>query len=74
MSRVVETITQDDLPGVATVLSRAFRDNPGFCGILRGDSPTRRERVLLGCMLGFHRKSESTACASATSLRSLTPR
>ena len=52
---MVETITQDDLPGVATVLSRAFRDNPGFCGILRGDSARRRERVLFGCMLGFAR-------------------
>lgn len=55
MARVIETITQGDLSGVATVLSRAFRDNPSFCGILRGDSPRRRERVLPGCMLGFAR-------------------
>ena len=55
MSIMVDTVTQDELPGVASVLSRAFRDNPGFAGILRGDSPERRERVLFGCMLGFAR-------------------
>lgn len=55
MVLMVEAATQNDLPAVAAVLSRAFRDNPGLGGILRGDDAERRERVLLGCMLGFAR-------------------
>jgi ribosomal protein S18 acetylase RimI-like enzyme len=52
---MVEKIEARELPAVAAVLSRAFRDNPGLGGILRGDSADKRERVLLGCMLGFAR-------------------
>jgi ribosomal protein S18 acetylase RimI-like enzyme len=52
---VVETATHTDLAAVAGVLSRAFRDNPGLGGILRGDDAVSRQRVLSGCMLGFAR-------------------
>lgn len=52
---MIETIRDENLPEVAAVLSRAFRDNPGLGGILRGDPPDKRAHVLFGCMLGFAR-------------------
>lgn len=51
--RVIETAAAADVPAVADLLARAFRDNPGFVGILRGDGPEQRQRVLEGCMRGF---------------------
>jgi GNAT superfamily N-acetyltransferase len=37
----------------AGVLARAFRDNPGFVALLKGDSPEGRLRFLGPCMVGF---------------------
>lgn len=37
------------------MMGRAFRDNPGYLGLLSGDSAEKRERVVQGCMLGFVR-------------------
>ena len=48
-----ETATAADVPAVAAMLARAFRDNPGFVGLLRGDGPEQRLRAIGGCMLGF---------------------
>jgi len=50
---VIEPLQARDVRAAASVLARAFRDNPGMCGLLRGDPAETRLRVLQRCMLGF---------------------
>lgn len=50
---VVQPLERSDRDEAAGVLARAFRDNPGFVALLRGDSPEQRLRILGPCMVGF---------------------
>jgi hypothetical protein len=42
----VETLERSDRDLAAGVLARAFRDNPGFVALFKGDSPETRLRLL----------------------------
>jgi ribosomal protein S18 acetylase RimI-like enzyme len=50
---MVEPITREDLPEAAAMLARAFRDNPVYLGLLKGDDENARERALRTIILGF---------------------
>jgi len=49
----IEPLTGGDLGAAASVLARAFRDNPAMVEMLRAKNDADRERVLLPCMDGF---------------------
>jgi GNAT superfamily N-acetyltransferase len=49
----IEALTGSDVTSAASVLGRAFRDNPAMVGMLRAPTDAERERLLVPCMDGF---------------------
>ena len=49
----VQPLERSDRDEAAGVLARAFRDNPGFIAILKGESNDARLRLLGPCMVAF---------------------
>jgi ribosomal protein S18 acetylase RimI-like enzyme len=49
----IEALTSADAAAAASVLTRAFRDNPAMVAMLRAPTDAARERLLGPCMDGF---------------------
>ncbi len=55
---MVQQIATAELSEAAAVLARAFRDNPVYLGLLKGDDEDKRERALRTISLGFLRTTQ----------------
>jgi len=61
---VTELLGHADVREAASVLGRAFRDNPGIAAVLKGESPERRERLVGNAMVALARATLQIGQAS----------